>query len=202
MTKKYIMSSLNTYILLFNIILFLISIHSINLFIFQKDIIIETTLVLILLISIISYFNKKHIIYNIGVFITILTNVILISNIYNINNNYEVLNNLITNKYEYKDYSIYIQKKNPIYNNISNLKNKKIGILSSNYENTCQMVTKTIPINCVKYNNINELEESLQNGKIQAFIIETSKYNNLNSNQEIKYQTRKVYNIKIKDSKN
>lgn len=196
MTKKYIMSSLNIYTLFFNITLYLIGLYFINLYPTKNTIIISIVLIITLFISTISYYNKKNIIYNSGIFITFLTNIILINNIININQNYDYLNNLITNKYEYKDYSLYIQKKNQIYIDISKLESKKIGILTENYENTCKIINNKISVECLKYNDITALEKSLQSGEIQAFIIEKSKYNNHNN---IKNQTKEILNIKIKD---
>lgn len=196
MTKKYIMSSLNIYILFINITLYLIGLYFINLYPTKNTIIISIALIIILFISTISYYNKKNIIYNSGIFITFLTNIILINNIININQNYDYLNNLITNKYEYKDYSLYIQKKNQIYIDISKLESKKIGILTENYENTCKIINNKINVECLKYNDITDLENSLQSGEIQAFIIEKSKYNNHNN---IKNQAKEILNIKIKD---
>lgn len=196
MTKKYIMSSLNIYILFINIILYLTGLYVVNLYSTKNIIIISIGLIITLFISIISYYNKKNIIYNSGIFITFLTNIILINNIISINQNYDYLNNLITNKYEYKDYSLYIQKKNQIYKDITKLENKKIGILTENYENTCKIMNKNVKVKCLKYNDISDLESSLQSGEIQAFIIEKSKYNNYNNK---KSQTKEILSIKIKD---
>ena len=189
MTKKYILASLSICILIINIILYLVALHSINLYQLSKDTIITIFLISILVISILTYLSKHNTIYNSGILLTIITNIILINSIYNLNQDYSYLNNLYTNTYEYKDYSVYVQKKNTIYNDISKLENKKIGILDNNYNNTCSIIQKEITIECINYKDISSLEESLQNGEIQAFIIENTYYNKLPDTKEIKYQT-------------
>lgn len=200
MTKKYILGSLNIYLFIILTIIHIIGIFTIDIYNQTTKIFIIILSITVCLISYICYINKKNIIYNSGILLTIILNITTLYNINILNNNYDYLNNIITNEYSYKTYNVYVQKKNTTYNEIEKLTNKKIGTLKSNSDNICLFITQTINIECIKYNNLTELEEAIQTGEIQSFILEERIYNNIDNNLEIKKQTRSIYETKIKDT--
>ena len=156
MIKKYILASLNIIIFFISLIIYIIGLLYIKPFTSLKSIIIIISLTAIFISSIILYFNKKIKLYNIGIFITFLLNIILIYNIIDLNIKYSYINNLFTNKYEYIEYTIYVQKKNVIYSDISKLNNKKIGTISNN-KNINAYLNNIINIECINYDNIGSL---------------------------------------------
>lgn len=203
MIKKYILASINIYALIFNSIIYLIGLMTIKIYPNYQNCIILCLLSLSTVISLLCYLNNNNKIYNIGIIATIILNVIVLYNINDLNNKYDYIDNITTNKYTYKDCNIYVQKKNPKYNSLKTLNNKNIGMLNYNSENMCAYLNKTITINCHKYETLQEIENALQTGEIQSFILSEEEKEALSNSQlEIKNQTRIIEKIKIKDSKN
>lgn len=203
MIKKYILASINIYALIFNSIIYLIGLMTIKIYPTYQNCIILCLLSLSTVISLLCYLNNNNKIYNIGIIATIILNVIVLYNINDLNNKYDYIDNITTNKYTYKDCNIYVQKKNPKYNSLKTLNNKNIGMLNYNSENMCAYLNKTITINCHKYETLQEIENALQTGEIQSFILSEKEKEALSNSQlEIKNQTRIIEKIKIKDSKN
>jgi hypothetical protein len=200
MIKKYLLASINIYILIINIIIYIIGLIYIDLLPITKDLIIIIVATILIILSMFSYFNKNNHIYNSGILITIILNVIIIYSINNLNNNYDYLNNIINKKYHYETYEIYVLKKTPTYNDISTLNNKKIGILSNNSENVCNYLNNKIKIECKTYKSINEINEAITTGEIQSFSIAKNKYSKIDTNNILKKQSRKIDETKIKDT--
>lgn len=198
MTKKYILASLNIIIFIIFLILLSIGLWQIKIFSNIKTILIIISLIITLAISIYLYFNKKIKLYNIGIFITFLLNIILLYNIIDLNYKYNYLSNTTNQKYQYLEYNIYVQKKNVIYSNIKKLNNKKIGTLNNN-KNISQYLNKIINIECIEYNTIEELTYAIENGEIQSFIINEEEYNNIPEDNSIKDKVRIIYTSKIKN---
>lgn len=200
MIKKYILASLNIIIFFISLIIYIIGILYIKPFTSLKSIIIIISLTAIFISSIILYFNKKIKLYNIGIFITFLLNIILIYNIIDLNIKYSYISNLFTNKYEYIEYTIYVQKKNVIYSDISKLNNKKIGTISNN-KNINAYLNNIINIECINYDNIDDLTYAIENGIVQSVILNKKEYESIPDNKAIKHKTRDIYSSKIKYNK-
>lgn len=200
MIKKYILASLNIIIFFISLIIYIIGLLYIKPFTSLKSIIIIISLTAIFISSIILYFNKKIKLYNIGIFITFLLNIILIYNIIDLNIKYSYINNLFTNKYEYIEYTIYVQKKNVIYSDISKLNNKKIGTIS-NSKNINAYLNNIINIECINYDNIDDLTYAIENGIVQSVILNKKEYESIPDNKAIKHKTRDIYTSKIKYNK-
>lgn len=200
MIKKYILASLNIIIFFISLVIYIIGLLYIKPFTSLKSIIIIISLTAIFISSIILYFNKKIKLYNIGIFITFLLNIILIYNIIDLNIKYSYINNLFTNKYEYIEYTIYVQKKNVIYSDISKLNNKKIGTISNN-KNINAYLNNIINIECINYDNIDDLTYAIENGIVQSVILNKKEYESIPDNKAIKHKTRDIYTSKIKYNK-
>lgn len=200
MIKKYILASLNIIIFFISLIIYIIGLLYIKPFTSLKSIIIIISLTAIFISSIILYFNKKIKLYNIGIFITFLLNIIIIYNIIDLNIKYSYINNLFTNKYEYIEYTIYVQKKNVIYSDISKLNNKKIGTISNN-KNINAYLNNIINIECINYDNIDDLTYAIENGIVQSVILNKKEYESIPDNKAIKHKTRDIYTSKIKYNK-
>lgn len=200
MIKKYILASLNIIIFFISLIIYIIGLLYIKPFTSLKSIIIIISLTAIFISSIILYFNKKIKLYNIGIFITFLLNIILIYNIIDLNIKYSYISNLFTNKYEYIEYTIYVQKKNVIYSDISKLNNKKIGTISNN-KNINAYLNNIINIECINYDNIDDLTYAIENGIVQSVILNKKEYESIPDNKAIKHKTRDIYTSKIKYNK-
>lgn len=198
MKKQYILASINIYTLIF-----LSIIHILSLFIIDtipNNLKITTIIVLLtsIVISLITFLNKSIKVYNVSVFFTFLLNIILIYTIYDTNQNYDFINNIITDKYRYITYNVYVQKKNTTYSNIEKLENKKIGLLKNNNENVCSIINNKTNVECIIYNNIDEIDYALANGEIQSFAIK--KDNQKYKDSELSKRTRVIYKTKIKDT--
>ncbi len=169
MNMKFMLASID--IILFIILsmvldIFLYTIYGYNIYLF----LIIGIQIIIWILSLITYFNKHRFIYNIGVFITFFVNIISCYYIYNYNNQYDLINGLVFNKYEYIDYYIYV-KKGTTYSNLSDLKDKNIGILDDNYDNVYSSLKYKIDINSKKYYSFDDLINSLNDADIQAIIV-------------------------------
>lgn len=200
MTKKYILGSLNIYLFIILNIIHIIGIYIVDIYTPIEKILIIGLFIILSIIFYLLYISKKNILYNGGIILTIIFNIITLYNIDILNNNYDYINNIVTNEYSYKTYNIYVQKKNTKYNSIETLENKKIGTLNSNSNNICLYITNKINIECIKYDSLDKIEEAIQNGEIQSFIIEERIYNKIEDTKDIKKQTRSIYTTKIKDT--
>lgn len=202
MIKKYILASLNIYLLIITSLIYILGLITINIYPTSTNYIVTILLAIATTVTLVCYLNKKKSIYNLGIILTFIFNTITIYNIIELNTNYEYLNNIVTNKYEYKTYDVYVQKKNTKYNEIEKLSNKKIGMLKDNSTNICLLLNKKIEIECKYYDNLEELQNAIQNGEIQSFILSDNQKSKLQkSNLDIKNQTRIIYSTKIKDTK-
>jgi len=195
MNKKFMLASID--IILFIILsmvldIFLYTIHGYNIYLF----LIIGFQIVIWAISLITYFNKHKLIYNIGVFVTFFVNIISCYFIYNYNNQYDLINGLVFNKYDYIDYYIYV-KKGTTYSNLLDLKDKNIGILDDNYDNVYSILKNRIDINSKKYYSFDDLISSLNDADIQAIIV-----TDLHSNDKlINSDYRKIDVIRVKYEK-
>ncbi|MBR6949984.1 MAG: hypothetical protein IKH54_07365 [Bacilli bacterium] len=169
MNKKFILASID-------IILFMILSIVLDFFIYKvyySDLLIGVIIgqFILLLISLFTYFNKKTIIYNIGIFLTFMINIISVFYIYNIDNKYDLFEGIIYNKYEYKEYTLY-SKKNTTYNEMSKLSGKKVGVMVNNYDNACNVLKDNIDVECILYYSMEDMFEALKMGEIQGFFID------------------------------
>lgn len=195
MDKKYILSSLGICLLM------LLGIFSIFLY-EELDLytnflfIICIVLFAVICFCILSFFSRKIYIFNMGIFVMFLCNVILIYNIWDIENKYSYISNIVTKKYSYETYEVYVQKKNAGYSNISKLSNRRIGLLKDNEEYVISYMRKVVDINFIVYDSIEEMEEAISQGEIQCFILPNGYLDN--SDLEITSRVKPIYQSKIK----
>lgn len=202
MTKKYILAALNISIIVLTTILYIIGILQIQLYKPVKTTLLIVGLIGIILFSIYSYFHKNIKIYNIGIFITFLINMVLIYNIVDLNKKYSFLTNIVNPQYQYIKYDIYVQKKNVVYSDIKKLDGKKIGALEENQQNISEYLNTITNIECKSYETIEDLSYAIENGEIQSLILTEEQYNNIDEQEtDIKNKIRTIYTIKIKETK-
>ena len=199
MVKKYILSSISIMLLIYLQLLLIFGISYIELLPKTKIILLSITSIILVIISLKLYFGKTAKIYNIGVILTILLNIVTINYISNLNKEYNYLENIITNDYKYVNYNIYVQKKNTTYSDISKQSGKKIGVLT-NKENISIHLNNKTNIECIKYKNIEEINTAISKGEIQSFIISDQEKELLKQCPELNNKTRIIYQNKIKDT--
>ncbi|MBQ8193404.1 MAG: hypothetical protein IJZ46_04985 [Bacilli bacterium] len=192
MNKKYFLGSINIILVIISSFLLLIGYNTKYIISDLKIAIIVSIITILSILIIRSYFTKKQNIYNIIQFICFLSNIIMIYNIISINTNNNYIENIITNKYEYKIYNVYVLK-NTKYDNIKELKEKNIGCLKENEKYISEYLNKIGDYNIKTYSNIKEMEKDIEDGIIQSIIIDK---NNENNNITI------IEKVKIKNIKN
>lgn len=112
------------------------------------------------------------------------------------------VSNMTENEYEeYKYYVLVLGNSN--YTKIDNLKDKKIGFLSisSNYEKSKEKLSKKINYELVEFQNTGELVLALENGSIDAIVLDESFVELLKENKLPFIDESKViytYSLKIK----
>lgn len=201
MIKKYILASLNIYVLIITSLIYIVGLITINLYPTKTNIIISIILAILTTITISCYLNKNIKIYNIGIITTFIFNAITLFNIYDLNIKYEYINNIATNEYKYIEYDVYVLKKNTKYDKINKLENKNIGMLNDNSKNVCELINKETNIKCNKYDSLEKIAEAIDQGEIQSFILSKEDIKKLNnSNLDIKKQIRSIHTTKIKDT--
>lgn len=144
----------------------------------------------------IFYFSKKSLIYNLGTFIMILANVVLIYNIIDIDNKNGYVSNLVSMKYKYETYELYVQKKNTMYNKIGKLDGKKIGILVLNKDNVSDYLKNIVNADIIVYDNLGDMEEAILNGDIQGFIL----MQDYKLSDDFSYTVKEIYKCKVKEA--
>lgn len=199
MIKKYILSSISIMLFIYTQILILIGLSFIDLLSIPYIVITCLITIISTIIVLKLYFSKKAKYYNIGVIITIIFNIISLSNLHNLNKEYKYIENMLNNEYKYVTYNLYVQKKNTSYNEIDKLSGKKIGLLT-NKDNINYHLNQKTNIECIKYKTIEDLEEAINNGEIQSFILSESENNLLEQYTSLKNKTRIIYTNKIIDT--
>lgn len=197
MKNKFILSSISINLSILSSVLLLIGLLVIkvtNKFNLIIAIIISITAIIG---TVYAYFSKNKNIYNIGVFISLLLNIIFIYNIVTLNQKYNYILNLFNKEYKYTSYNIYVQKKNPIYSNINKLNNKKIGTLNRNSENVIIYLKDYINIELKTYNSVEEMISAIESGEIQSIIINEEDYQNIDSKSKDKI--RNIHTAIIKE---
>lgn len=194
MKRKYILGSINIILSILLYLTLLLSLLKLNIISHTIIITISIIYIIIIILSLISYLSKNKYIYNISQFISFLINLILLFNISNIESNYNYYTNIITNKYNYQEYTVYVQKKNTTYNKIDKLSNKKIATIKEDNKINDNFNNKSIKF--IECNSIIELEENLKNGNAQAIFIKNDEYNKLS--EDTKEIIKPIYNTKIK----
>ena len=199
MIKKYILSSISIMLFIYLQILFLLGLSIIDLLSIPKIIIVSISTIVLTFIILKLYFSKKSKIYNTGVIITKILNIVSIYNIYNLNNEYKYIENIINKEYKYVTYNLYVQKKNTTYNELEKLSGKKTGLLTNKNNITYHLNQKT-NIECIKYKTIEDLANAINNGEIQSFILNESEYELLKKYTDLSSKTRIIYTNKIIDT--
>lgn len=201
MTKKYILASISINLTIILSLLLIIGVIKVELLSNIKVIFTLLFLTLLVIFSIISYLSQNKNIYNIGIFVNLIINIILIYNVVNLNIKYDYILNFFNNEYKYVTYNVYVQKRTPIYNKIDKLENQKIGMLSQNQDNIKNYLDKVISIEYISYQNTEEIANAIDNGEIQCFILKDEDFQKIdNDKTNIKNRVRKIYVSKIKDT--
>ena len=195
MTKKYILGALNICIFMALIVLTVIGTTSIGLISKTNNMLLISALAIAAIILLSLYFSKNHKKYNVGVFITLILNIVLVFNLVEMNKEYSFIENIVHKNYNYVTYNLYVKKSNTTYNNIYKLENKKIGLLNINQDNIESQINKKINVEYKIYENVESLQEGIQSGEIQAFIIDSSYDKN---DLKISNKIRIIYSSKIK----
>ncbi len=198
MKQKYILEALNICVLSVSLIFLITCIINIDLLNATQLVFLILGSLLAIIFSVSSYLSRKMLRYNIGVIFTIIINIIAIYNIYEINNDYSYIENLVSPKYSYKDYYVYV-KKNTKYNSLEKIKNKKIGVLEKNKNNVLSYIRTKTDVDYVEYSNREELIESFNNNEIQAIVISKQTLNELEKEEKTS-NYHKIYSSKIKES--
>ncbi len=199
MVKKYILSSISILVFIYSQILLLTGLSLINLISLPYIILMGIITIILTTIILKLYFSKKVKLYNVGVIVTILLNIISIYSIYTLNNEYKYIENTINKEYKYVTYNIYVQKKNTSYNEIEKLSGKKIGLLT-NKNNIKYHLNQKTKIECIKYRTIEELENAITTGEIQSFILSENELQLLEQYTNLTNTTRVIYTNKIIDT--
>lgn len=199
MTKKYILSSISIMLFIYIQILTLIGISFVELISLPSIIITSILIIISTLIILKLYFSKNAKLYNIGVIITLILNIMSFTNLYNLNKEYKYIENFMNNNYKYVTYNLYVQKKNTTYSEIDKLSGKKIGLLT-NENNINYHLNQKTNIKCIKYKTIEELEKAIEKGEIQSFILSENEQNLLEKYTTLKSKTRIIYTNKIIDT--
>ncbi len=195
MNKNYILSALSICLFIMLSIFSLYLYYSLGLY---EDYLVTICVVMVSLFILCSifYFSKKIFIYNLGTFIMLLANVILIYNIIDIDSKSGYVSNLVSMKYKYETYELYVQKKNTMYNKINKLEGKKIGILIINQDNVNEYFKMVVNADIIVYDNLDDMEEAIVNGDIQGFVL----MDNQSLNDDFSYTVKKIYKCKVKEA--
>lgn len=197
MKQKYILGSINICILITSLLFLVICITNIKLLSAYQLLVLIISSLIGIFFCIKAYLSKKITIYNLGIILTLIFNITTIYKIYEINKDYSCIDNIISQKYQYNEYYIYV-KKNTKYNSIDKIKNKKVGILANNEENIKEFVQNKSISNIKTYKNEEELIESFENNEIQAMIISKNTLKELEKEEKIS-NYHKIYSSKIKE---
>ncbi len=170
MGKKFFLASFD--IILFIIISLILDISLYNIYHFSTSLLIIIIFqIIIYFISLISYFSKYKLFYNLGVFVTFLMIIVSCYFIYDYNVKFHVISDLVFNNYDYKVYNLYVRK-STTYDEQSELINKKIGVLKDNSDNSCKRLNDYISVSCEVYDNTNAIIDGLSEGEIQGFFVD------------------------------
>ena len=162
--------------------------------------VVKINLLFAALFVVVLFAKRSADIFSRGVyFLTIILNIVSIYNIYNLNNEYNYIENIINKEYKYVTYNLYVQKKNTTYNELEKLSGKKTGLLTNKNNITYHLNQKT-NIECIKYKNIEDLANAINNGEIQSFILIESEYELLKKYTDLSSKTRIIYTNKIIDT--
>lgn len=117
-----------------------------------------------------------------------------------INTTITFVSNMTSINYETQNYSVLVLKDSS-YNNIEDLKNKKIGFLTSNInlDTTINTLNKKIKIKSKEYEDIGTLIAAIYDNKIDALVIDDSYIELLEENEvEFFNESKVIYNYDVK----
>jgi len=174
--KRKIISKVFTIILLIINLLFFGLTFILNVIPMKYMIIIIGVFVLIDILTIILLFSKKRFKRIIGIILSIILSIImLLGSLYEFNT-IDFFGNFNKNNYKTLNYNILILKSSD-YDEIKDLKNKRIGLLKDeHYIEVIKNIKDKISFKEQNYNNITELLMNLIDEKLEAVIIEESQY--------------------------
>ena len=201
MDKKYLLASLSISIAFVLSLLFIIGVVTIDFINSFKSLLLILAIIFLNGVILYAYFSKDIKIYNKGVFVGLLINILLFYSVLELNETYDYLRNLICSDSTYVTYHVYVQKRTTRYSNLDKLSGKKIGMLESNDVNVKNYLERMVSIECYSYENVYDLVDALLNGEVQSFILNEEEYNAIDENStNIKEKIRVISTDKIKET--
>ncbi len=202
MVKKFILNAILINVCILSYIILLIGLITIKYLSPLSIVLISIGYLIALIFAIYCYLSKKSLTYNIGIIFTIILTLICLSKVDSLNKTYSYLENIYSNKYQYTTYEVYVNKKNPTYNNLKKLTGKKIGMLKTNNYNVKEYLNNISDIEYITYNTSDELISALNNYEVQSIIISKEDYNNITNQDSTKSKLTSIYESKIKKLNN
>lgn len=201
MTKKYILAAISICLSILLSILFVTGMFKVG--ILESKTIWLLCLFFMILIGIFlyTYFSKNQNVYNIGVFLSFLFNIILLYNVNDLNTRYDYIKDIFSSDSKYVTYNVYVQRKTTIYDQISKLDGHKIGVLYKNFDDVSKNLSQDVNIEVVAYHDIVEIEKAILNGDIQSFALTEEDLADYDKAKvTIMKKVRIIYTNKYKDS--
>ena len=202
MVKKFILNAILINVCILSYIILLIGLITIKYLSPLSIVLISIGYLIALIFAIYCYLSKKSLTYIIGIIFTIILTLICLSKVDSLNKTYSYLENIYSNKYQYTTYEVYVNKKNPTYNNLKKLTGKKIGMLKTNNYNVREYLNNISDIEYITYNTSDELISALNNYEVQSIIISEEDYNNITNQDSTKSKLTSIYESKIKKLNN
>ena len=182
------------------IVIYILSIILFSYFIFKLNIIPLKYLligyIIFILFSILFIYLLKKIPILGAILMVIISILLTIISIY-LNNTNEFLNRTQTSKYATITYQI-ITLNNDSYNNIKDLKNKKIAYLENNKDNIKDVLSKKIDYEEIIREEFGSLQNDLYNKSVEALCIEESYLNLIKEEvEDFSSKTKSIYSFKL-----
>lgn len=202
MVRKYILAAMNICLFFLLMVLLFVGVIKVEIFDNGQMLFLILGFLVCFFGLLLAYFNKNKSIYNIGVFVSILLNVVLAFHIVELNNKFDYINDIFKNEYKYGSYYVYVQRKTTTYSDITKLEGRKVGIVNEESFKIRDSLKNVVHLECRAYNNMNEIENAILNGEIQSFILSEEKASEVNENDNrIMKKVRIIYTDKYKDSR-
>lgn len=201
MARKYYLAALSVCISLLLFLLFLVGILKTSFFETKIVVAISLLVVSLIIFSFYAYFSKNVKVYNVGVFLSFLLNIVLLYNIIDLNMKYDYIMDIFKNENEYITYNVYVQRKTTMYDNITKLDGRKIGVLNTNANDIEKTMGNLINGEFLYYEDILEIENAIYGGEIQCFVLTDEEYqDSVNVENSILQKVRTIYSDKFKES--
>lgn len=190
MKKKYLLGAININLLIILSIFLIIMYNYIGIINASQTILLIIGLIIIISTIIFTYLSNKIKIYNVGIYICFMLNIIFLYLISTTNIEYNFIRNYIKGNV-YTTYNVIVLRKNVLYNNISKLENKTIGYIEEYPKIDDQKYI------IKKYDNLNDLTEAIEKSEIQSLILSNEDVATIKAYKNHFYnQTKIIYKYK------